>query len=336
MKVAAGLALALASAGALNWGYFIQHQAASRLPALTLRRPFRSLWILFRHPRWTAGFFLGIGGWVLYVTALAFAPLSLVQASSAGGIGVLALLTRTRVPRERVGVALSILGLVLLGVSLGGGAASGRAGSISAIALWLVCSAAVAAVAAVSGARLLAPGAGLGAAAGILYAAGDVGTKAAVHGGIRLAFVPALLACHGLAFVSLQLGFQRGGPLATAGVATLLTNSLPIAAGIVLFAEAAGALRIAAFVLVVAGAVLLARTQTGAGSASPGIDASSRGIRRRRMGMKRSSASAANDDATQTAAAAGQSAKGAAARMNPPAAGPTVPASPHESEWTAK
>jgi hypothetical protein len=272
MKVAAGLALALASAGALNWGYFIQHQAASRLPALTLRRPFRSLWILFRHPRWTAGFFLGIGGWVLYVTALAFAPLSLVQASSAGGIGVLALLTRTRVPRERVGVALSILGLVLLGVSLGGGAASGRAGSISAIALWLVCSAAVAAVAAVSGARLLAPGAGLGAAAGILYAAGDVGTKAAVHGGIRLAFVPALLACHGLAFVSLQLGFQRGGPLATAGVATLLTNSLPIAAGLAIFAEsvpsgALGALRVLAFALVVLGAAALG-TQGASGSAA--------------------------------------------------------------------
>jgi hypothetical protein len=262
VKVAGGLVLALASAGAINWGYFIQHQAASKLPALTLRRPLRSLWLLFRHPRWTAGFFLGIAGWALYVTALALAPLSLVQASSAGGIGVLALLAGTSVPRERVGVALSILGLVLLGVSLGGGVGSGRAGSIGATALWLVCSAAVAALAAFLGARLLAPGAGLGAAAGILYAAGDVGTKAAVHGGPRLAFVPALLACHALAFVSLQLGFQRGGPLATAGVATLLTNSLPIVAGLAIFAEslprgAIGALRVLAFAFVVIGAAAL-------------------------------------------------------------------------------
>src|SRR5205814_3952167 len=109
----------------------------------------------------------------------------------------------------------------------------------------------------------LAPGAGLGAAAGILYAAGDVGTKAAVHGGSRLAFVPVLLACHGLAFVALQLGFQRGGPLATAGVATLLTNSLPIAAGLVIFGEplpggALGDLRLVAFALVVVGAAALA------------------------------------------------------------------------------
>ena len=262
MRLALGLVLALASTAALSTSFFVQHQAASKLPPLTLRRPVWSLGALFRHPRWLAGFFLGLGGWALYVGALALAPLSLVQASSAGGIGVLALLTRTRVPRERLGVALSILGLALLGVSLAGGASSGRAGSISATAVWLGASTLAAALTTVPGARLLAPGAGLGAAAGILYAAGDVGTKAAVHGGSRLVFVPALLACHGLAFAALQLGFQRGGPLATAGIATLLTNSLPIAAGLAVFHEslpggALGALRIAAFALVVLGASAL-------------------------------------------------------------------------------
>ena len=79
---------------------------------------------------------------------------------------------------------------------------------------------------------------GLGAAAGILYAAGDVGTKAAVHGGARSRSCRSLLVCHGLAFVAMQLGFQRGGALATAGVATLLTNALPIAAGTLVFGEA--------------------------------------------------------------------------------------------------
>jgi enterochelin esterase-like enzyme len=106
--------------------------------------------------------------------------------------------------------------------------------------------------------------AGLGSAAGILYAAGDVGTKAAVSGGFHIWFVPALLACHGLAFVALQLGFQRGGALTTAGLATLWTNALPIVAGMVVFGEplpggVLGAARIAAFVAVVAGAALLTR-----------------------------------------------------------------------------
>jgi multidrug transporter EmrE-like cation transporter len=329
MKLAFAVVLALGSALALNWGYVAQHGVASGLPPLTLRRPFASLRALFTHRRWLAGFLVGIGGWVLYVGALALAPLSIVQATSAGGIGILAVLVPERLTRwERAGVAVAIGGLVLLGASLGS-ATGGNHDTAIAVGVWLGGSAAVAAFGA-----LLGTGATLGAAAGVLYAAGDVGTKAVAAG--HLVFIPALLAAHGLAFVCLQLGFQRGRALTTIGLATLLTNAVPIAAGIVLFGESATPLRIASFALVVVGAALLARTQTGAGSASPGIEASSRGMRRRRGGMKRSMASAPPTAKTQTAEASGQSAKGAAARMKPPAAGPTVPASPHESECTAK
>ena len=96
-----------------------------------------------------------------------------------------------------------------------------------------------------------------GAASGILDGAGDVATKAAVFGGWRFAFIPVLLAGHGLAYDALQFGFQRGGALATAGIATVLTNALPIVAGMVLFSEgipsgAAGVARVAAFAAVVA------------------------------------------------------------------------------------
>src|SRR5436309_15536279 len=76
LTLAAGLLLAMASTAALNFGYFLQQQAASGLPALTVRRPLRSLRHLFGNLRWAAGFFLGIGGWVLYVAALALSPLS--------------------------------------------------------------------------------------------------------------------------------------------------------------------------------------------------------------------------------------------------------------------
>ena len=98
----------------------------------------------------------------------------------------------------------------------------------------------------------------------MLYAAGDVGTKAAVSGGGRLLFVPAILACHGLAFVCMQLAFQRGGRLATAGLAVLWTNALPILAGTLLFAESIpggwrGSACIDAFALVLVGAVALSR-----------------------------------------------------------------------------
>ena len=158
------------------------------MPPLTLRRPIHSLRLLFTNVRWLVGFFVGIGGWVLYVAALALAPLSLVQAVSAGGIGLLALLVwrTTGVAlsrREWIGVACAVAGLVLLGISLAGQQAGGTDGSWAGVGAWLAGSVVAAGLAAGPGARLLAPGAGLGIAAGVLYAAGDVGTKAAVGGG---------------------------------------------------------------------------------------------------------------------------------------------------------
>jgi hypothetical protein len=265
------LLLALASAGALNWGFYRQHEQASTLPPLSLAHPLRSLYALFSNRRWLLGFLVGILGWLFYVVALAFGPLSLVQAASAGGIGVLAVLVWrwggvTLARREWLGVAVSIAGLVLLGLSLigrGGNAHHwGSHGSWIAITLWLIASGLLAGFFAGPGRRFVAAGAGFGIGAGFLYAAGDVGTKAAVAGGWRILFVPALLAAHGLGFVMLQLGFQRGSALATAGVAAMFTNALPIAAGTTIYGEglpdgALGAARVAAFVAVVAGWKLL-------------------------------------------------------------------------------
>jgi hypothetical protein len=282
LQTGGALALAAASALALNWAFFVQHGEASRLPPLSLRRPVASLRSLFSSPRWLLGFFAGIGGWILYVAALALAPLSLVQATSAGGIGILALLVHrfggvVLARREWVGVAFAVGGLVLLGVSLAGRGGAHHLvshGSAAAVAVWMAASGAAALLVAGPLGRTLAAGAGLGVGAGLCYAAGDVGTKAAVAGGARLAFVPALLVAHGVGFVLLQLGFQRGGALATAGVATLFTNAVPIAAGMALFGDGLpggilGAARLLAFACVIVGAALLARAPSVAPAAAP-------------------------------------------------------------------
>jgi hypothetical protein len=261
----AGLALALTSAIVLNWGFFAQHGAARELPPLSLRHPLASIASLFRNLGWLLGFLAGLGGWVLYLLALALAPLSLVQATSAGGIAALALLVRWRgdpvSKREWRGVAVSAAGLVLLGISLAGGTVSAHAPHPVQLAAWLAACVAIAAVGAASGA-VLAAGAGLGVAAGMMYAAGDITTKAVTFGGGWVWLVPLLLVAHGTGFAVLQLGFQRGGALATAGVATLVLNAVPIAAGVALYGErlpsgALGVLRVTAFVLTVAGAAVL-------------------------------------------------------------------------------
>jgi hypothetical protein len=269
MTQAAGLVLAGGSAVALNWGWVAQHRAASSLPPLSLRRPLASLRALFASPAWLVGFLTGIGGWALYVAAVALAPLSLVQAVAAGSVGLIALFARrhgTRTSRPQlVAIALSIAGLLLLAVSLGSGGIHGRHATNGPLATWLAGS--VVAAAAVT-CLPLAAGAGLGAASGVLYAAGDVATKGAVTGGAWLVLVPVVLAAHGAAFAALQLAFQRGSALASAGVSTLLTNALPIAAGIALFRErlpggGLGDVRGVAFALVVAAAAVLARADVG-------------------------------------------------------------------------
>ena len=277
---AAGLVLALLSSCCLSWGFFRQHGTASALPPLSVRRPLASLGALFSDVRWVVGFAVGLAGWALYVAALRLAPLSLVQAVSAGGIGVLALLVvRTsgvRLRREEWGgVAAATAGLALLGVSLAGGAGSaGRHASASAVALWVVISLAAAGLTVGPVSPLLVGGAGFGLAAGVLYAAGDVATKAAVGGGLAVLFALVVLACHGLGFVTLQLGFQRGGALATAGLSTLALNSLPIVAGAVVFGESLpagvlGVVRVAAFACVVLGAALLSRAEAPPHAVSP-------------------------------------------------------------------
>ena len=266
-----GLLLTLASAGALNWAYLTEHGAASRLPLLSVRRPVRSLRLLLSNRRWVTGFATEGAAWGLYVTALAFAPLALVQATSAGGIGVLAVLTSrlTRVRlrlRERLGVWIAIAGLGLLGVSLAGGTQEGSHGAWLSVLGWCVASIVFAVLAVRVGSRWLGAGPAHGVATGILFAAGDVTTKTVVSGGTRLVFVPAMLLAYAFGTIVLQLGFQHGAALATAGTATLFTNALPIVAGMTIFGEplpggALGVLRVVSFAAVVTGAVTLARPE---------------------------------------------------------------------------
>ena len=113
-----GLILALGTAAAFNWSWVAQHSITSKLPPLSLRRPWRSLGLLFGHRRWLIAFLVGIGGWALYILRARLAPLSLVQAVSAGGLGLLAVLAQRaagkRLPRrEWIGVGLAVAGLVL-------------------------------------------------------------------------------------------------------------------------------------------------------------------------------------------------------------------------------
>jgi hypothetical protein len=277
MTLAIALLLALGSTVLVNLAYLREHAAANTLPPLSLRRPLTSLGLLLGDRHWLTAFAMESAGFGLYVAALALAPLALVQCVGAGGVGLLAIgsarmRSRTLSAMEVAGAGVAVLGLAMLSLSLIGGHGVSAAGSTAAIAAWLGASAAAAALALLGGRRLLRGGGAWGIAGGILFSVGDIATKVTTQGGARVAFAVVLIAGYVLGSSLVQIGYQRGAALAVAGLATLLANALPIAAGTVLLHErvphgAAGALRVLSFVAVLAGAILLARPGATTGAA---------------------------------------------------------------------
>ena len=263
-----GLGLALVSALAVNWAYAKEHDAAAAVPPLSWREPLRSVRSLLGARAWLTAFGVETAGWLVYVGALRLAPLALVQAVSAAGIGVLAFVSCggrvTRIPlRSRAAVMIAFVGLLLLGLSLRGAHQADHAPSAVGVAVWLG-SCAAAGLFAARALPAAVPAARYGLAAGLLFADGDMSAKLVGYGGSWLAALAPLIVCYALGTSTLQAAFQRGGALTAAGIATLAANAVPIAAGFVLFGEqlpsgASGSLQLAAFCSIIVSATLLAR-----------------------------------------------------------------------------
>ena len=161
-------------------------------------------------------------------------------------------------------MAVAVFGLAALAISLANGSGGeGHGGSTFAVLLWIGATAVLAAGVIVVGRPTLGVAVANALAGGLLFSAGDISTKLATQGGARIAFVIPLILGYTLGTTLLQLGYQAGAALTVAGLATLLTNVLPILAGTIVLQEpvpsgALGALRVLAFVAVTTGAVLLA------------------------------------------------------------------------------
>jgi hypothetical protein len=283
---AVGLILALASTTLTNLAYLREHDAAAELPVLSMRRPLHSARLLLEDRSWLVGFAMESTGFLLYAAALSLASLALVQSVSAGGIGILAfaaarLAGRRLSRRELFGVILSVVGLAALAVSLAGGSAQGNGGATIPILIWLGATAGAAVAVLSLGRRTIGVAVANGVAGGLFFSLGDISTKLVTQGGVRVGFLLTLILGYTLGTALLQVGYQAGGALTVAGIATLLTNALPIAAGALVLDEPVpsgvlGGLRVLAFAAVIVGAVLLARPQKSAETrASPAAGASS-------------------------------------------------------------
>ena len=265
-----GLTLAFGSALVTNTAYSLEHDAAAALPPLSPRRPFRSAELLLRDRRWLAAFAAETAGWLMYVAALRLAPLALVQAVAASGVAVLAFATARGHPsrlarREQLAVVLAVAGLALLALSLVDTTESDQHPQAIGVVIWLAACGGGAALLIATPTRF-ARAASLGLAAGLLFADGDISAKLVGYGGLWLVALATLIVAYAVGTSVLQLAYQRGDALTAAGMATMATNAVPIAAGFVLFGETLprgmrAVLQVAAFACLVASAVALGHQQ---------------------------------------------------------------------------
>ena len=236
-----GLGLAFVAAVVTNMAYSFEHDAAAALPRLSPRRPLRVVDFLIHDPRWLKAFGAETAGWLMYVAALRLAPLALVQAVTASGVAVLAFATARGHPsrlarREQFAVVLALAGLVLLGVSLLGHRPTDQHPPVIGIIIWLAACGGVAILLIVQPTRF-GRAATLGLAAGLLFADGDISAKLIGYGGLWLLALVPLIIAYGTGTSVLQTAYQRGDALTAAGMATMVTNAVPIVAGFVLFGE---------------------------------------------------------------------------------------------------
>ena len=275
-SVQIGLLLAAATALASIVGFLYKHRGAVESPDVDWKRPVWSSIVLFRSRAYTAGVLIAMVGWGFHVGALALAPISLVQATIAGGLVMLTVIADrffahqvTR--REWVGVAMAAAGLAFLALTLDGGGDEAHSGYESAtLAVFVGLTIAAGVAVAVAGRATRRVGVLFGASAGLLWAASDTTIKALSDALGEdsaaailinpMALLILLLSLAGLLVSARSL--QIGPAVPVIAVTSVAANAITIAAGPIVFSEPLPddtlglAVRILAFTLVVVAAAL--------------------------------------------------------------------------------
>ncbi|MHB8658642.1 MAG: hypothetical protein ACYC91_11930 [Solirubrobacteraceae bacterium] len=252
MTALLGILLALACALATNIGFLYKHRGACAAPPVDIRHPLRTARQLYSSKLFTIGMLIASGAWIFHVAAMSFAPLSLVQSVLAGGVVLLAIMAERVLGlhvgrRQWLGLALTAIGLMLLGVTLPAvhgahsrfsvpGIIAFEAGLIILGALLIV------------GPRIGAPahhhGFMLGAASGILFGVSDVSIKAisglvGAHGliGLLSPWMLVTAAASVAAFYASAKGLQDGQAVPVIAITSTAANLSGIVGGIIVFGD---------------------------------------------------------------------------------------------------
>ncbi|MBA2517572.1 MAG: hypothetical protein H0V22_09725 [Solirubrobacterales bacterium] len=276
LSVQLGLLLSLSCAIVAILGFLFKQRGAAGAPPVRWRHPIRSTVALFSNRWWTLGILVAIGAWTLHVAALTLAPISLVQATIAGGLVLLTPIADklfgfkvTR--REWLGVGLTAAGLAFLAGTLGDVAESAYSSfDVGTLALYVgvISVAAIGLCVTVLGDT---PRAGpvLAVSAGLLWGASDVTIKALSGDlgdrGLLVVLTPeafVILVVSLVGFVVSARSLQIGPAVPIIAITNAAANICTIASGPLVFGEPVPedplgvAVRVLAFSLVIFAAAL--------------------------------------------------------------------------------
>jgi drug/metabolite transporter (DMT)-like permease len=245
-----GIVLALACAVATQLGFLYKHRGANAAPKVDIRHPLRSVRSLFASRWFAIGMGVALGAWLLHVAALAFAPLSVVQAVLSTGVVILAVMADRLFGfevgrRQWLGVAMTAVGLILLVVTFpthsGAHSSYSLAGMLTFEGGMLIIGALL-----ITGPRMGAPdhhhGIMLGAAAGVLFGVSDIAIKAltGLGGPLEILLSPWLaftVLASIVAFYASARGLQDGEAVPVIASTSTAANVSCILGGIVVFGD---------------------------------------------------------------------------------------------------
>lgn len=245
-QLVGALLLALVSAAVINLGFVLQHRGHSH--ALAEGR--LSLPGGFRERSWLIGQGVGWVGFAGQIVAVALAPLTIVQAFSAGSLALsvpLAAHVFGHRLRRRQLVAIGIIALSLVSLPIGFG---GRHGHLHAGLLIATMMAVMLA------ASLLAPvigAAGRAVVAGAFYGAADAaikGTAVTLHGHSGAGFAAGWVILAGLCtfggFLAFQAALRAGDAVRPLSLMNAFTAVTAVGLGVAAFGESLGTTSVAA------------------------------------------------------------------------------------------
>jgi len=276
------LFVALVASCLFALGLLMMKSRAQRLPVAKGADTLRAIATWIRDPVWSAGLVVQTIGYALNIVALSVAPISMVSVMMQGGIALFVLFAvmflgeRAR-PREWAGIAITIIGMVILGASLSAGETQTPTDNHAMILISIILL--VVGFLPLRIGRLQDNGVGAAISSGVIFGLASLYTKAMtddyeMRSTIELAYrivtnpyVYGVIVGNIIGMVVLQNSFSSARGIIAMPLSSALSNIVPIGGGMVVFGESlpsestAATMRVVAFVLTLLGSALLANAQ---------------------------------------------------------------------------